>query len=421
MFCKNCGRQIPDNAAFCPGCGTKRSDGDTSADERSSADIRNLPNYAREIDRSGHAVDSDRKKFSLSDPDRKKFSLSDSGRDKFSLSDSGRDKFSLSDKSRKGDDGGIVRLTTGREPAAPKKEPAAPPKEPAAPPKLSSAQEKGPAAPPKESAGFVNPLKDAGGTVFRSGSAPNSTAIDQAKDKTTTSANDTTAGHPASFVRPERTAPREPDAVLEEDKAPGGFVNPLKDAGLDIRLGRDGDRNQPAEDLGEINPPYLKFATVMVVLSCTCCNPVTLILGIIAVVFALQTASSFRFGQYGIAAQKAMVARVLCWIAFGLLAVWILLWVAMLCLPMPEDHTGKSQTEQTESETEKKTGQVDDQSVDYPTEQVEDENVDHPMEQTDGESSTQEVQTEQTEAGNIKSAEPDHHHSNLGLLLDILD
>ena len=58
MFCKNCGRQIPDNAAFCPACGTKRSGGDTFGEEKSGRDIKNLPSYAKENDlnRSGDAI-----------------------------------------------------------------------------------------------------------------------------------------------------------------------------------------------------------------------------------------------------------------------------------------------------------------------------------------------------------------------------
>ena len=88
MFCKNCGRQIPDNAAFCPACGTKRSGGDTFGESKSGRDIKNLPSYAKENDlnRSGDAIDSDRVKFSLFDSGQKKFSLSDKGQQKFSLS-----------------------------------------------------------------------------------------------------------------------------------------------------------------------------------------------------------------------------------------------------------------------------------------------------------------------------------------------
>jgi len=412
MFCKNCGRQLPDNAAFCPGCGEKRPDGEAYADGRSSTDIRNLPNYAKEIDRSGHAVDSDRKKFSLSDPDRKKFSLSDSG----------REKFSLSDKSRKDDGGGIVRLTSSREKAAPPKESPAPPKEsvvptkePVATPKEPAAQPKNPvfptkepAAQPKEQTGFVNPLKDSGGTVFRFGDtsgvhASEPTENASAASPATSAQEDASAASPATFVQQEYTAPREPDEVIEGKDGASGFVNPLKKAGLDIHLGSDGDRNQPADDSGEINSPHLKFAVWMVILSCTCCNPVTLILGIIAIVFAFQVAASSRSGNLGIALQKAAVARVLCWITFGLLAVWISLLVAMLCLPMPEDHTQKDVTKENQ------------------TEQVEDENAEKPAEQAEDESSMQESQTEEAEGENVESAKPDIHHSPLNLLLDILD
>ena len=148
MFCKNCGRQIPDEAAFCPACGTKRSGGATYDDDRSGRDIKNLPNYAKENDlhRSGTAVDTKRDKFSLSDSGQKKFSLSDSGQKKFSLSDkdSGQKKFSLSGR----DDGGIVRISASHEPAAP----------------------------PKNPTGFVNPLKDSGKTVFHDEPGNNTTA-----------------------------------------------------------------------------------------------------------------------------------------------------------------------------------------------------------------------------------------------------
>ena len=415
MFCKNCGRQLPDNAAFCPGCGAKRPDGEAYADGRSSADIRNLPNYAKEIDRSDHAVDSDRKKFSLSNSDRKKFSLSDPDRKKFSLSDSGRDKFSLSDKSRKDDGGGIVRLTSSREKAAPPMEPAAPPMEPT-PSKVPAAQLKGPdlqakapSAPPKEPAGFVNPLKGSGGTIFRSGDTSDTT--------NTSSAKDATADDPATFVRPEpeQTAPRESEAKPEEnDDGQGGFVNPLKETGRDIHWGSDGDRNQPAEDVGEIESPHLKFAVWMVILSFTCCNPVTLVLGIIALVFAFQVATRSRNGNLGIALQKAAVARVLCWITFGLLAAWISLLVAMLCLPMPEDHTQKDVIK--ENQTEQREGGS---TQEVQTEHVEGENGDNPAEQTDGESV--ENPAEQAGGDNIESVKPDVHHSPLNLLLDILD
>ena len=135
MFCKNCGRQIPDNATFCPACGTKRSGSDTFGEEKSGRDIKNLPNYAKENDlnRSGDAIDTNRQKFSLSG-NGKRFSLSGSDQQKFSLS--GQKKFSLSDKGKDSGDG-IVRISTNREPAASSKAPT----------------------------GFVNPLKDSGQNI----------------------------------------------------------------------------------------------------------------------------------------------------------------------------------------------------------------------------------------------------------------
>ena len=216
MFCKNCGRQLPDNATFCPGCGTKRSGGDHSyEDGRSSADIKNLPSYAKENDRSGHAVDSDRKKFSLTD----------SGQKKFSLSDSGRDKFSLSDKSRKDDGDGIVRISASREPAAPPKE-------------------------------------------------------------------------------------------------PSGFVNPLKEAGRDIHWGSDGDRNQQAEDVGEIDS-HMGFAIFVTVLGL--CNCLNLVLGITAIVFASQVQKYIEEGNFEQARKSSNTAKILCWISLGLMLLGLLM------------------------------------------------------------------------------------------------
>ena len=275
MFCKNCGRQLPDNAAFCPGCGAKRPDGEAYADERSSADIRNLPNYAKEIDRSGHAVDSDRKKFSLSDPDRKKFSLSDSG----------REKFSLSDKSRKDDGGGIVRLTANREPAPP----------------------------PKEPTGFVNPLKDSGKTVFHDNetAAGTSTSAPHAAEPAgqgPSAAQENTAASPEPPVQVEAV-------VVENGEEPTGFVNPLPASGQDIRLGSDGDRNEAnsgkfSGDPSEIDS-HMGFA-----IFCTfcCCLPT----GIAAIVFASQVSKHLQDGDYEAAKKSADNAQLFCWISVGL-------------------------------------------------------------------------------------------------------
>lgn len=85
MFCKNCNRQIPDDAAFCPECGTKRPGGDAFYDEQSGRDIKDLPDYAKGKDVYGNTIDSNRDK---SGP-------------------AGRD------------DGGIVRISASTEPAAP--------------------------------------------------------------------------------------------------------------------------------------------------------------------------------------------------------------------------------------------------------------------------------------------------------------
>ena len=306
MFCKNCGRQLPDDAGFCPGCGTKRSGGNESYGEgRSGADMKNLPDYAKEDERSrsGFAVDSDRKKFSLSGySERQKFSLSgNSERQKFSLS--GQNKFSLSDQSRKDDGGGIVRLSTGKKPDAP----------------------------PKEPTGFVNPLKSSGGTVFR-----NDSARDEAERKTSADAaqakQQTPAG-PNNTVRPPATPPMPPVATTSQNVPsagspdsgnadPTGFVNPLKGSDQNIHWGSDGDRNTKAGDFGPI-PSHMGFAIIMTVFGG--CDCISLILGIIAIVFASKVSDHVQNGNYEEAKRCSNTALTLCWISLGIKILFLML------------------------------------------------------------------------------------------------
>ena len=273
MFCKNCGRQIPDDAAFCPACGTKRS-GDIYNDGQSGRDIKNLPNYAKESDlnRSGHAVDSNRDKFNLSDSGQKKFSLSDSGQKKFSLSDSGQKKFSLSGK----DDGGIVRISASREPAAPTSAPT----------------------------GFVSPLKKSGKTVFHDDTE------EQPPPEQQTAKQEPPAESQAQPVQ----AVVEDGPVPPEFRETTGFVNPLKDSDQAIRLGSDGDRNEAKSgfsgDPSEIDS-HMGFA----IFSTLCCCLPT---GIVAIVFASQVSKHIRDGNYEEAQKCADRAQLFCWISIGL-------------------------------------------------------------------------------------------------------
>ena len=283
MFCKNCGRQLSDDESFCPGCGTKRPV-DTFGDGRSSADMKNLPNYAKESDlhQSGHAVDSDRKKFSLSDSGQKKFSLSNSGQNKFSLSGNEK-KFSLSDKGKSSGDG-IVRITANREPSPP----------------------------PKAPTGFVNPLKDSGKTVFKSDHEDKTAAEPAQKPFSAGPAPAPKPEQPAQAAS-QKGAPREPDAVLDGGGERTGFVNPLKNSDQNIHWGSDGDRNETKNgtefsgDPGEINS-HMGFA----IFSTLCCCLPT---GIVAIVFAAQVSKHIKDGNYEQAQKSADTAQMLCWIS----------------------------------------------------------------------------------------------------------
>ena len=263
MFCKNCGRQIPDNAAFCPACGTKRSGGDTFGETKTGRDIKNLPSYAKESDlnRSGDAIDSDRVKFNLSDSGQKKFSLSDSGQKKFSLS-GGDKKFSLSDKNKDSGDG-IVRISANREPT-----------------------------------GFVNPLKDSGKTVFR----------DEPAAKTEKAEPQSAAPEQEAHIAPEQAAGGE-----TEEKT--GFVNPLKGSDQNIHWGSDGDRNETKDakfvgDPAEIDS-HMGFAIFTLI---CCCQPTS----IAAIVFAAMVSQEVKKGNYEQAQKYANLANIFCWISIGL-------------------------------------------------------------------------------------------------------
>ena len=287
MFCKNCGRQIPDNAAFCPACGTKRSGGDTFGESKSGRDIKNLPNYAKENDlnRSSDAIDSDRVKFSIPD-NGKKFSLSGSDRQKFSLS--GQKKFSLSDKGKDSGDG-IVRISANREPAAP----------------------------PKAPTGFVNPLKDSGKTVFHDEPAGNMTDGTSAKPAASLPKASSTPEKPETQTQ--QAAPVVLNESAENNNNAGGettgFVNPLKDSGQDIHWGSDGDRSEMknAEVVGDPSEIESHMGFAVFTLLC-CCQPTS----IAAIVFAAMVSQEVKKGNYEQAQKYSNLAKLFCWISIGL-------------------------------------------------------------------------------------------------------
>ena len=64
----------------------------------------------------------------------------------------------------------------------------------------------------------------------------------------------------------------------------------------------------------------MAFAVVILILSLLCCNVFTFIPGLIAVLFAFQVPGSVRVGHFAVAARRALIARIFCWIAVAFLA-----------------------------------------------------------------------------------------------------
>ena len=62
------------------------------------------------------------------------------------------------------------------------------------------------------------------------------------------------------------------------------------------------------------------FAVAMLILSLLCYNVFTFIPGLIAILFAFQVPGSVRVGHYAVAARRALIARIFCWIAVAFLA-----------------------------------------------------------------------------------------------------
>ncbi len=333
MFCKNCGRQIPDDAAFCPACGSKRSGGNNNTyDEQSRRDIRSLPDYAKEKDlnRSGYAVDSDRSKFSLSgNSGQKKFSLSDPGQKKFSLSDSGQKKFSLSQQNK--DPGnGIVRTSVNTPPAPPAPspkpptpsliKPSAPSPKPSAPSLIKpSAPSPEPSALSPKPVGFVNPLKDSGKTIFHDEPAAN---------EATANPEQPAAPGQDGRIAPERSAgPAAQSAVNDfyngtaggsPNGASGGetgFVNPLKESGQEIHWGSDGDRNEAKKAEAAGDPAVIDSHLGFAIFSTICCCPPT---GIVAIIFASMVSQQIQAGNYEQAQKYSNLAKTFCWISIFL-------------------------------------------------------------------------------------------------------
>ena len=131
--------------------------------------------------------------------------------------------------------------------------------------------------------------------------------------------------------------------------------------------------SQKDEEAREVNS-YMGFAIVMATLGCLCCTPLTLVPGIVAVVFASQVPGFVRSGHCEIAIRKALLARIFCWITFGILALH--LFAVVLLIRYSEEMSGFL---------------------------------------------TERIDQERTEGENDEQAEPDHRHYDYSLLWELLD
>lgn len=273
MFCKNCGRQLDDSAAFCPSCGTKRSAAtDSYGEGRSNADMKNLPSYTKENDlhKSGIVIDSDRKKFSLTGDGRKQFSLSDGGRKPFSLNSKPADE-------PKRDDGFVRANTVSANPVPP------PPPPPVMKPAPTMAKP-APAAIPAKPAEPVKPAEP----------APEQTVLEPEE--------------PTGFVNPLKGQTE--TGAFSNDAEPTGFVNPMK--GQQIHWGSDGDRNEQSGGKTPIDPETINSHMGFAIFCTLCCCLPT---GIAAIVFASQVSKHIKDGNYEQAQKSANTAQTLCWVS----------------------------------------------------------------------------------------------------------
>ena len=301
MFCKKCGNELSEGDAFCHECGARPPE-DDNASGRSDTDRKNLPDYVKEYD-----------------PHRQDTAGGNSG-------------------------DGIVRLGVGGKPAK-----------------------------PEEPTGFVNPLRNSVKTIFRDDEPVAAAGVRPPEIPTVLPAKkapDIPNVLPAKkapeipSVLPAKKAPDIPN-VLPAKKAPDtapsdnatgtppgsgeptGFVNPLRNSEQDIHWGSDGDRNLNSTggfygDESEIES-NMGMAIAVTVFGALCCsNCITIILGIVAIIFASQVERNLKTGNYLAAKKNSDTAKLLCWIAIALLALNLILGLVSALIQMVMAFTSTS-------------------------------------------------------------------------------
>lgn len=103
--------------------------------------------------------------------------------------------------------------------------------------------------------------------------------------------------------------------------------------------------DQQARQLFEELPDYMTLSIVATVITALCCNPISLICSIIAIVKASSAKNKKMVGDYAGATQEANTARVLLIVAAVVFALGIIaniIYVAVFMAPMMEQTRGMS-------------------------------------------------------------------------------
>ena len=91
---------------------------------------------------------------------------------------------------------------------------------------------------------------------------------------------------------------------------------------------------QSNNDVQQVKSPLIWsiLVTIFGVITCCCLNPVSAIVGIIAIVFSTQVDDRQRRGDFQGAKNAAKNAIILNWVGLGFMVLTIIIWIALFAL-----------------------------------------------------------------------------------------